>query len=97
MVEQGRPEMTMWPTRIACWITKATDTNSKYGIPIACPLQQFLHNYVSMLRYPYAVSLTDNERPKSTEHNTKDHMQSHAKTVLKHHSEYFTAARLQTR
>ena len=24
----GRPQMTIWRMRIACWITKATDTNS---------------------------------------------------------------------
>jgi len=97
MVEQGRPQMTIWRMRIACWITKATDTHSEYGIPIACPLQQLLHKCVSVLRYPYTICLTGNDRPKSTEHNAKDQMQSHAKTVLKPTSEYFKAARLQTR
>jgi hypothetical protein len=27
-----RPQMTIWRVRIACWITKATDTHSEYGI-----------------------------------------------------------------
>jgi len=27
-VEWGRPQMTMWRMRIACWITKATNTHS---------------------------------------------------------------------
>ena len=89
MVEHGRPQMTIWRMRITCWVTKATDTNSEYGIPIEYPLQQLLHKRVSMLPYPYTISLTDNGRPKSTEHNTKDHMQSHAKAVLKPPSEYF--------
>ena len=28
MVEPDRPQMTIWRTRFACWITKATDTHS---------------------------------------------------------------------
>jgi len=27
--ELGRPQMTIWHMRIACWIRKATYTNSK--------------------------------------------------------------------
>ena len=27
-VEQGRPQMTIWHMRIACWIPKATNTNT---------------------------------------------------------------------
>jgi len=27
-VERGRPQMTIWRMRIACWITKATNTHS---------------------------------------------------------------------
>jgi hypothetical protein len=38
-------------TRIAYWITKATDENSEYIILIALPLQQRLHESVSMLCY----------------------------------------------
>jgi hypothetical protein len=26
IVESGRPQMTIWLLRIACWITRATDT-----------------------------------------------------------------------
>jgi len=26
-VERGRPQMTIWCMRIACWITKATNTH----------------------------------------------------------------------
>jgi len=28
MAETGRPQMTVWPMRIACWIPKAIDTHS---------------------------------------------------------------------
>jgi len=28
-VEQERPQMTKWRTRIACWITKATNTHTR--------------------------------------------------------------------
>ena len=37
--------------RIACWVPKATNTHSEYVILIAFPLQQWLHERTSMLRY----------------------------------------------
>jgi len=39
--------------RIAYRITKATDTHSEYVIFAAFPLQQWLHERPSMLRYTY--------------------------------------------
>jgi hypothetical protein len=45
IVEPGWPQMAIWRTRIACWITKATDTYSSYVIPIAFLLQQWLHEH----------------------------------------------------
>ena len=49
--------------RTACWITKATDTHSEYVIFIAFPLQQWLHQQVSILRYTYsAVPLVQSAR-----------------------------------
>jgi len=51
--ESGRPQMTIWRTRIAWWITKATNTRSEYVILIAFPLQQWLYERASMLRYMY--------------------------------------------
>jgi hypothetical protein len=36
--------------RIACWITKATDTRSEYVILIAFQLQQWLSEHTSILR-----------------------------------------------
>jgi len=39
IVEPGRPQMTVWRKRIACWIPKATE----YVILIAFLLQQWWH------------------------------------------------------
>jgi hypothetical protein len=36
--------------RFACWINKATDTHSEYGIVIDFPRQQLLRQRASMLR-----------------------------------------------
>jgi hypothetical protein len=36
--------------RIACWITKATDTHSEYAIFIAFPRQQLLRERISVSR-----------------------------------------------
>jgi hypothetical protein len=47
----GQATKTIWGMRIACWVTKATDTHSEYAILIAFPLQQLLHERASMLRY----------------------------------------------
>jgi len=41
-VEPGRQQMTIWRMRILCWITKATDTHSRYVILTAFPLKQLL-------------------------------------------------------
>jgi hypothetical protein len=49
-VEPGWPQMTIWCMRIACWITKATNTRSEYIIVIVFPLQQWLRERVSLLR-----------------------------------------------
>jgi len=39
--------------RTACWIPKATNTHSECVKLIAFPLQQWLHDSASMLRFPY--------------------------------------------
>ena len=41
----------MRSTRIACWITKDTDTHPEYVLFIAFPLQQWRHEGTSLLRY----------------------------------------------
>ena len=51
VVERGRPQMTIWRMRIACWIPKATNTHSEYVMLIAFPLQQWLQERASLLRY----------------------------------------------
>jgi hypothetical protein len=43
--------------RFACCIPKATDTHSQYRILIAFPVQQWLRERASMLRYTYITCL----------------------------------------
>ena len=35
MVQRKKPQITIWRMRMACWITKATNTHSEYVILIA--------------------------------------------------------------
>jgi hypothetical protein len=55
IVEPGRPQITIWRMRNACWITKAKNTHSEYVILSAFLLQQWLHERSSMLRYTYVA------------------------------------------
>ena len=57
VVDRGRPQMTIWRTCIACWIPKATNTHSEYVILIAFPLQLWLHDRSSVLRFTYIACL----------------------------------------
>jgi hypothetical protein len=50
IVETDRSQMTICRMRIACWITKATDTLSEYVILTDLPLQQWLHERASVIR-----------------------------------------------
>ena len=59
IVERGRAPMTIWRKRIACWVPKATNTHSDCVILIAFPLQQWLHERASLLRYTYIACLVD--------------------------------------
>jgi hypothetical protein len=43
--------MTILGMRTACWIPNATNTHSQYVTLTAFPLQQWLHERASMLRY----------------------------------------------
>jgi len=45
------PQMAKWRMRIACWKPKATYTHLEYVIHIDFPLQQWLHEHASVLRY----------------------------------------------
>jgi len=51
IVEPGRPQMTIWHTRIACWISKATNTLSENAKTFVFPLQHWLHEHVEMFHY----------------------------------------------
>jgi hypothetical protein len=57
IVERDRPQVTIWRTRIACWITQAKNTHSEYVILIALPRPQWLHEHASMLRFTYSAAL----------------------------------------
>jgi hypothetical protein len=48
ILEQGRPQMTIWLMRIACLVPKVTNTYSEYVILISVPLQQWLHERASV-------------------------------------------------
>jgi len=57
ILKPNRPYMTIWRMRVAFWIPKATNTHSEYVIPNAFPLQQWLHERPTILRYTYICSL----------------------------------------
>ena len=57
LLRPGRPQMTTWRMRIACWMPKATNIISEYVILIDFPLQQWLQEHTSMLRLTYIVRL----------------------------------------
>ena len=50
-VQPDMPQMTIWRTHIACWLSKATNPHSVYVTLIAFPLQQWAHERASMLLY----------------------------------------------
>jgi hypothetical protein len=43
IAEPDGPQMAIWLMRIACWVTKATNTHSQYVVLIALLLQQWLY------------------------------------------------------
>ena len=57
IVKRGMPQMAIWCMRIACWISKATNTRSEYVIIIVFPLKQRLLKRASMLRYMHISCL----------------------------------------
>jgi hypothetical protein len=59
MVEPDRPQVTT-RMRTACCIPKATNKHSEYVILIVFPLQQWLHERASMLRFTYIACLVYN-------------------------------------
>jgi hypothetical protein len=55
--EPNRPRQTIWRMRKACCVTKATNAHPECVILIAFPLQQWLHERASVLRYTYIACL----------------------------------------
>ena len=55
LLETDRTLMTIRRMSIACWITKATNTQSECVTLIVFPLQQWLHERASMLSYTYST------------------------------------------
>jgi len=56
-VERVRLQMTIGRMRIICWLSKSTNTLSKYIILTVLQLQQRLHDCALMLRYTYIACL----------------------------------------
>ena len=56
-VEPDRPHMIIWRTHNAGSIPKAKNTRSESVTLIAFPLQRWLHERASMLRYTYIACL----------------------------------------
>jgi hypothetical protein len=59
VVQPERPLITIWRLRIVFLIHKATNTQSEYVILIAFPLQLWLHERASFLRYAYRQSCSE--------------------------------------
>jgi hypothetical protein len=60
-VKLNRPQMTIWRTSPACWITNATSTHSEYVILMIFPLQKWLLERASVLCYMYTAYLVNLE------------------------------------
>jgi hypothetical protein len=56
VLERGRPQFTIWRKRKIRWITK-TNTHSQNVIFTVFPLQQWLQEHTSLLRYMYVACL----------------------------------------
>jgi hypothetical protein len=56
-VEPDRSQRAIPRFRIACWMSKITDTHLEYVILNAFAQQQFLHERATMLRYTYIACL----------------------------------------
>ena len=55
IVEQDRPQMTIWRMRIACWIPKVTDTLSQYVTLIAFQWQQWFREGASIRSHVHCL------------------------------------------
>ena len=57
IAERGRPQMTIWLMRIACWIRNVTNTHSEYVILTVFALLQRLNKRISVLHYTYVACM----------------------------------------
>ena len=73
--------MTIRRMRIACRMTKATDTHSEYVIPITFPLQQRLYELAAILRYAYIACLVTCDFSADTR-SLQDHVEKMIKLVI---------------
>ena len=56
-IQPAWPQIPIWLMHIAYWIPKATNSHSEYVILSAFPLQHWLHEHATMLRYTYNACL----------------------------------------
>ena len=61
-LEPDRPQMTVPCMSFVCKIPEDTPRQSEYVILIAFPLQQWLHERVSLLRYTYIACIVISEK-----------------------------------
>jgi len=59
ILEPDELQMAIWRMRFACCIPNATNIHSKYVILTAFPLQKWLHESASLLRYSYFACLVE--------------------------------------
>jgi hypothetical protein len=57
IVQSGRPQMTIWSVRFAYRTPKTTNTHSVCDILISFPLQQWLLEHASVLRFMHTACL----------------------------------------
>ena len=57
IVQRFMLQVTLWSTRVECWIPKAIHTHTQYVILTAFPLQKWLLEGASTLRYKYIACL----------------------------------------
>ena len=55
MTGQARDKNIILRMRISCWVLMSTNTHSQYVTLIAFPLQQWVHERASLLRYTYST------------------------------------------
>ena len=56
-VQPDRPQMAIRRKRAECWLPQTTNTHSEYVIIIVFPMQQWLQERASVLRYAYIADI----------------------------------------